>query len=824
MLSKLSKLVIGGTLTLAGLVHADPEHRELKIYFDRPANIWEEALPLGNGRMGAMVFGGQRTIQKVQQPGQPEQQIESINYAVERIQFNEDTLWTGKPHDYVRPGALEALPRIRQLIFEGQQEEAANLVRAQFLSNPVRQKAYQPFGDLRFSFPGHENVSNYRRELDLDTAVATVTYQIGGITYTRETLASHPASAIFSRLTASEPGKVSFKLKIDSPHERSQSRRVDKQTLALFGQVTDNAKEPIAPEEGMKFEARVRVITQGGTVSTTDNDLTVENADAATLILVAHTNYVNFQDVSADPASRCEQQLQKISDLSFEQIKSDHVKDHQQLFRRMQVDFGESELSKLPTNQRLDRISSAVKAWEQAKQQQSSPLPDPTQGLREDPSFAALYFQMGRYMLIASSRPGDEPANLQGVWNELRNPPWESKFTTNINFEMNYWPAEVTNLAELHEPMFDMIEDLMISGGRTAKEQYGIQRGWVLHHNTDQWRGTAPINNIDGMWPTGAAWVSYHMWEHYLFGGDRDFLAKRAYPALKGASEFFVDFLVEDPKSGYLVTNPSHSPEQGPLNAGPAMDMQLIRANFDATIEASEILGIDEAWRETLRQTRARLVPDQIGKHGQLQEWQDDVDVPDNNHRHMSPLWGLYPGAQFTPDDPRIFNAAKLLLRWRGDGSTGWSYAWRIPLWARVYDGNFAIRQLYLQLSKRTFPNLFDKCGPFQVDGNFGATGGLPELWVQSHLRVPNTHTPIIHLLPALPDIWPEGQVTGLRARGGFNVDLKWQKSKLVSARIQSTLGGPVRIRLGDKTVDLNTEQGKTYIVDSDLSIVSEGQ
>lgn len=824
MLSKLSTLVFGGTLMLAGLVHAESARQELKIHFDRPANIWEEALPLGNGRMGAMVFGGQRTIRKIETPGQPEQQVESVNYAVERIQFNEETLWTGKPHHYVRPGALEALPQIRQLIFEGKQEEAANLVRARFLSNPVRQKAYQPFGDLRLSFPGHENVSNYRRELDLDTAVATVTYQTDGVTYTRETLASHPVSAIFSRFTASEPGKVSFKLRIDSPHERSQSRRVDERTLALFGQVTDNSKESIAPEEGMKFEARVRVINQGGTVSTTDTDLTVENADAVTLILVAHTSYVNFQDISADPSARCSEQLQKISDLSFEQVKSDHIRDHQQLFRRVQVDFGESDLSKLPTNQRLDRISDAVKAWERATQQQSSPLPDAAQGLRDDPSFAALYFQMGRYMLIACSRPGDEPANLQGIWNELRSPPWESKFTTNINFEMNYWPAEVTNLSELHEPMFDMIEDLMISGRRTAEQQYGIYRGWVLHHNTDQWRGTAPINNIDGMWPTGAAWLSYHMWEHYLFGGDREFLEKRAYPALKGASEFFVDFLVEDPRSGYLVTNPSHSPEQGPLNAGPAMDMQLIRANFDATIEASEILGIDEAWRQTLRQTRARLVPDQIGKHGQLQEWQDDVDVPHNNHRHMSPLWGLYPGAQFTQDDPRLFNAAKVLLQWRGDGSTGWSYAWRIPLWARVYDGNFAIRQLYLQLSKRTFPNLFDKCGPFQVDGNFGATGGLPELWLQSHLRVPGTRIPIIHLLPALPDIWPKGEIRGLRARGGFNVDLKWEQSKLVYARIKSNLGGPVRIRLGDKTADLNTEQGKSYIIRSDLSVAFDDQ
>lgn len=809
-------------MVLSGIANAQEARQELKLYFDRPANIWEEALPLGNGRMGAMVFGGKRTIQKIEEEGQPERQVETIDYTTDRIQFNEDTLWTGKPHDYVREDAHAALPQIRELVFAGRQDEAADLVRAKFLSNPVRQKSYQPFGDLRFTFPGHENATNYRRELDLDTAVASVNYDVDGITYTRQTIASYPTGAIFSRLTASQVGKISFTLKIDSPHERSRTRKIDDRTFALAGQVTDNGKEHIAPEEGMKFEARVRVNTEGGTVTTTDDTITVANADAATVVLVAHTSFITFRDISGDPAARCDRQIKRLAAAKFDQVMAPHIADHQNLFRRVTIDFGESDLAKLPTNERLDRVSLAVKAWEKATREKAENPPAIGQGLIDDPSFAALYFQMGRYMLIASSRPGDQPANLQGVWNELRDPPWESKFTCNINFEMNYWPAELTNLAELHEPMFDMIEDLMVSGNRTAREQYGIERGWVLHHNTDHWRGTAPINNIDGMWPVGAAWVSYHMWEHYLFGGDKEFLKNRAYPALKGASEFFVEFLIPDPQTGRLVTNPSHSPEQGPLNSGPAMDMQLIRANFDAVIEASEILGVDAEWRETLIETRAKLIPDQIGQHGQLQEWQADWDVPSNNHRHMSPLWGLYPGAQFTPSDPKIFNAAKLLLEWRGDGSTGWSYAWRIPLWARVYDGNYAMRQLNLQLSKRTFPNLFDKCGPFQVDGNFGATGGLPELIVQSHMRVPNTRTPIIHLLPAVPDVWPAGSFTGLRARGGFELDIAWVKSKLKTATICSKLGGPVQIKLGDKTIDLNTEAGKTYTITGELEVAAK--
>jgi alpha-L-fucosidase 2 len=466
----------------------------------------------------------------------------------------------------------------------------------------------------------------------------------------------------------------------------------------------------------------------------------------------------------------------------------------------VKLDLGRTQTADLSTNQRIAAINK----------------PEATEALTADPALAALYFQFGRYMLISASRPGSQPANLQGVWNGLMQPPWESKMTTNINLEMNYWPVEVTNLSECATPLFDLIDDLTVSGARTAQKQYHA-RGWVLHHNTDLWRGTAPINNIDGVWPTGGAWLCYHLWEHYLFTGDKDFLAKRAYPAMKGASLFFVDSLVTDPGTGWLVTNPSFSPEQGGLCAGPAMDMQMIRALFDSTIEAANTLEIDSDLAKQLADVRGKLAPDQIGKFGQLQEWIEDKDQPNNNHRHMSPLWGMYPGAQFTPSDPKLFNAAKVLLKWRGDGSTGWSYAWRIPLWARASDGESAMRQLALQLGKRTFPNLFDKCGPFQVDGDFGACAGVAEMLLQSHIRDAKTKTHQLDLLPALPKVWPSGSVKGLCARGGFEVDLTWDKGRLTKTVIHSRLGNPCVVSYNGREINLKTAPGQTYEAIGDI-------
>jgi alpha-L-fucosidase 2 len=759
---------------------------DLRLWYDKPAGPWEEALPVGNGRLGAMVFGGN-----------PD----------ERIQFNEDTLWTGKPHDYVRPGAGDHLAEIRRLLFEGKADEAAPIIRARFLSDPVRQMAYQPFGDLRLHFPGHDRAADYRRELDLDSAVAGVSYRVGAVRYQRQVFASHPDQVVVVRIDADRKGCVGFTLRLDSPHRASVTRAFDDFTLSMTGQVQG---------DGLRFESRVRAVPVGGKVTVHDGEIAVEGADSVTLLLAAATSFKSFQDITGDPAERCSAALARVREKSFESLRADHVADHRRLFRRVRLDLGRTDRAALPTDERLRRLrpEATTRAGGAAKGAGgATPLP----ALKDDPSLAALYFQFGRYLLIASSRPGDQPANLQGVWNELLDPPWESKYTTNINAEMNYWPAEVTNLSECHEPLFAMIDDLTVSGARAAKAQYGA-RGWVVHHNTDLWRGAAPINNIDGVWPTGGAWLCHHLWEHYLFTGDRDFLARRAYPAMKGASLFFVDSLVEDPRTGYLVTNPSISPEQGPLCVGPAMDNQLVRALLGATVEAAEALGVDRALASDLGGVIRRVPPDKVGRHGQLQEWLDDVDRPNNAHRHMSPLWALYPGSGITPADPKLFDAARVLLGWRGDGSTGWSFAWRIPLWARVHDGDFAYRQLALQLDRRTFPSLLDKCGPFQVDGNFGATAGVAEMLLQSHVR-PNEWPKRfqIDLLPALPGAWPGGSVEGLCARGGFVVGMTWGDGRLSRVVIRSELGNPCRVCYRDRVVELATEAGKSYVLDGGL-------
>ena len=780
---------------LVSSIAAEATSNDLKLWYSQPATKWTEALPIGNGRMGAMVFGGT---------------------ASERIQFNEDTLWRGKPHDYVREGAGDQLAEIRRLIFAGEAGEAGKLAKEKFLSDPVRQLPYQPFGDLRLTFPGHENVTEYRRELDLDSAIASVSYKVGDVTFKREVFASHPDRVIVVRMTADKPGQISFTLRMDSPHTNSQTR-AEGNWLISYRKYANDAKQHlfVTPTlvqsgrvqiDGLSFESRVQVLPDSGRVSESETTLTVEKADSVTLLLVAATSFNNFQDISADPAKRCEADLKKLIARDYNDMRAAHIADHQKLFRRVRLDLGRTEKADLPTDERQRQLKAS--------------------SLENDPALAALHFQYGRYLLIASSRPGDEPANLQGVWNEELNPPWESKYTININAQMNYWPAEIANLSECHEPFFDLIDDLTISGARTAKKQYGA-RGWVAHHNTDHWRGTAPINNVDGVWPTGGAWLCHHLWEHYLFTGDKNFLKKRAYPAMKFASLFFVDFLIKDPKIGYLVTSPSHSPEQTPPNrplfsVGPTMDNQLIRALFTYTIDAAEILGTDKKFAKQLADLRAQLPPNMVGKHGQLQEWLEDWDAPNNNHRHMSPLFALYPGWEINPADPKIYDAAKLLLKWRGDGSTGWSYAWRMPLWARVGNGDFAFSQLSGLLQKRTLPNLFDLCGPFQIDGNFGATAGVVEMLLQSHItevRGKKDEVRVIDLLPALPKAWPSGSVKGLCARGGFEVDIEWERGALVKAVIHSKLGLPCKVRCGGRVVELSGKRGSEFILNDALEV-----
>lgn len=744
------------------------------LWYTQPALKWTDALPIGNGRMGAMIFGG---------------------VPDERIQFNEDTLWKGHPHDYDRPGAHEHLAEIRKLLFAGEAEQAGDLVRQTFLSDPVRQMAYQPFGDLRLHFIGITNVTDYRRDLDLDSAVAGVTYHANGVTFHRTVFASHPDQVIVLHLTADRPGQINLTVALDSPHTNAAVKVLAPDTLILAGEV-----QP----DGLRFESRVRVVNVGGWLDAQGGQITVTDADSVTLLLSAATSFNNFQDISGNPGQRCENTMAKVANLGYDTLLAAHLADYRNLFQRVGLDLGRSARASLPTNER----------WEAIKKS----------GLDGDPAFATLYFQYGRYLLIASSRPGGQPANLQGLWNEDLNPPWESKWTLNINCEMNYWPAEVCNLSECTRPLFEMIDDLTVSGGRTAREQYGCD-GWVVHHNTDLWRGTAPINNIDGVWPTGGAWLCYHLWEHYLFTGDKQFLA-REYPDMRGAALFFVNDLVKDPKTGWLVTSPSFSPEQGTLCYGPTMDNQLIRALMENTIAAAGILNTDETFVAELKKVRDQLPPNQVGKYGQLQEWLDDVDRPNNNHRHMSPLWALFPGADITPADPKIWDAAKLLLKWRGDGSTGWSYAWRIPLWARVGDGEFAYRQLSQLFQHRTLPNLFDLCGPFQIDGNFGAAAGLAEMLVQSQWteEQPGGDVRIIHLLPALPKVWPNGSVTGLCARDGFVVDLTWDKGTLTHVVIHSKLGRPCLLRYGAREITLQTQAGREYTFNGSLHPESDDQ
>ncbi|HVU33796.1 MAG TPA: glycoside hydrolase family 95 protein [Opitutaceae bacterium] len=755
-----------------------------RLWFAQPAAKWTDALPVGNGRLGAMVFG---------------------RVDAERIQFNEDTLWTGHPHDYARPDALAYLPRIRQLIADGKPDEAGKLAKEHFLGDPPRQKAYQPFGDLRLDFTPPDNsgsaasaapgVANYRRELDLGTATAVVAYNQAGVTFRREVFASFPDNVIVVHLTADHPRAINVRIGMDSPHLGSTTVAPDDRTLILRGQVEAG---------GLRFESRMLARISGGNIRRDGNALRITGADSATLVLAAATSFKSFQDTSADPDARCRTTLDRIGDRTEASLRSAQLADYQRLFRRVSFSLGDdSSADSVPTDQRLDRVKRG--------------------GLAEDPTLPALYFQYGRYLLIASSRAGGQPANLQGIWNEQLDPPWESKWTTNINLEMNYWPAEVTNLTECTAPLFDLIDDLAVSGHRTARVQYGVG-GWVLHHNTDLWRGTAPINGIDGVWPTGGAWLCQHLWEHWLFTGDRTFLAQRAYPVMKSAAEFFLEDLIKDPKTGWLVTSPSYSPEQGTLTAGPTMDNQLIRALFEHTRAAAGLLGIDPDFAGRLAAAQAQLPPNQVGKYGQLQEWLADVDRPHNAHRHMSPLWALFPGDDINPSDPRIFAAAKKLLTWRGDGSTGWSYAWRIALWARVDDGDVAYHQLELLYRRKTLPNLFDLCGPFQIDGNFGTTAGIAEMLLQSQSRTERGDSagiPVIQLLPALPHAWTDGAITGLRARGGFEVDERWHAGALVSATIRGTPGAACQMRYGTLTTTVRLPAAGRLVLGPALAAAS---
>ncbi|MCC3160378.1 glycoside hydrolase N-terminal domain-containing protein [Hymenobacter sp. 15J16-1T3B] len=913
----------------AGLTAA--AQQPLTLWYTKPAEKWTDALPLGNGRLGAMVYGG---------VGQ------------ERLQFNETTLWTGRPRPYARPGAAQYLPQIRALLAQGKQAEAEALAGQHFMGlrdhedgyeplkaawlqkikavsapqalaatgwQPVRiptpngweaaglegldgavwfrtsfelpaawagkdltlslgrirdqdltyvngqlvgtdegstkkrryrvpaaalragrnevliqvlnyydkggligvkeqqpvfvaypegadpatgvalnsawqywvqdqepplapsyQASYQPFGDVLLDFPEHKSVTSYLRRLDIGQAKALTQYTRDGVPFIREYFASYPRNAIVGRIQAGK-GRLSFTARFDSPHQQRRSYRVDDHTLALAVQVRDGV---------LRGVSYLRVAAKKGRVTVTDQQIRVEGADEVTLYLTAATSFEDYLHANADPDRRAAEAMRGVSGQSFDKLFKEHLRDYQPLFNAYHIDLGHMPNEQLPTDERILKFSPAA-----------------------DPALLALYQQYGRYLLIASSRQGGQPANLQGLWNEALTPSWGSKYTTNINLQMNYWPAELLGLSACTAPLFGLIDEAAEAGKVTAQAHYNA-RGWVLHHNTDLWRGTAPINASNhGIWVTGAAWLTQPIWEHYQFTQDQAFL-RRQYPVLKQASEFFLDFLVKDERTGWLISTPSNSPEHGGLVAGPTMDHQIIRELFKTTGAAAEVLGVDAELRQQLTDKARQLAPNQIGRHGQLQEWLEDKDDPADTHRHVSHLWGVFPGTDIVWADQKLTQAAQTSLGQRGDEGTGWSLAWKVNLWARFRDGDHALRILQTLLSPAengsgserggVYRNLFDAHPPFQIDGNFGGAAGMAEMLLQSHAGT-------LDLLPALPTAWPAGEVRGLRARGGFVVNVRWQAGKLTGVDIKSEAGRPCEVRYGEQKISLATKAGTTY-------------
>ncbi|MFI6160123.1 glycosyl hydrolase family 95 catalytic domain-containing protein [Micromonospora haikouensis] len=719
---------------------------DMALWYDEGAGTdWLRALPIGNGRLGAMVFG---------------------NVDTERLQLNEDTVWAGGPYDSANTRGAANLAEIRRRVFADQWSSAQDLINQTMMGSPGGQLAYQTVGNLRLAFGSASGVSQYNRTLDLTTATVTTTYVLGGVRYQREVFASAPDQVIVLRLTADKANSITFTATFDSP-QRTTMSSPDASTIAVDG-ISGNME---GINGSVRFLGLAHAIATGGTVSSSGGSLRVSGATSVTVLVSIGSSYVNYRTVNGDYQGIARTRLNAAKGVTIDQLRSRHVADYQALFNRVTINLGRTAAADQPTDVRIAQHAST-----------------------NDPQFAALLFQFGRYLLISSSRPGTQPANLQGIWNDSLAPSWDSKYTINANLPMNYWPADTTNLSECFLPVFDMIKDLTVTGARVAQAQYGAG-GWVTHHNTDAWRGASVVDGaLWGMWQTGGAWLATLIWEHYLFTGDLGFLQTN-YPALKGAAQFFLDTLVAHPTLGYLVTNPSNSPELAhhanvSVCAGPTMDNQILRDLFDAAARASEALGVDTTFRSQVRTAKDRLPPSRVGSRGNVQEWLADWVEPERTHRHVSHLYGLHPSNQITKrGTPALHEAARKTLELRGDDGTGWSLAWKINFWARLEDAARA-HKLFKDLVRtdRLAPNMFDLHPPFQIDGNFGATSGIAEMLLQSHAGE-------LHVLPALPTAWPTGQVAGLRGRGGYTVGVAWTNSQIDEIAIRADRDGTLKLR-----------------------------
>ncbi len=801
-------LITGKWLDRAMISSAIPSSPKggMTLWYKAPAAIWEAALPIGNGTLGAMVFGG---------------------VADERIQLNESSLWDGFPLDSTNPEGLKALPEVRKLLFEGKPNEAEKIANQKLMGNPRGVRPYQSLGELWMESSESEAVTDYQRSLNLETAVATVQYKSNGVTFKREIFSSAPAEVIVMRIHADKAGSLNLKMILKRQQDAvCTAVDGDSQSIQLIGQVNRQDKEGI--QRGLKFSAKVTALNEGGTVSNKNGVLQIKKADAVTILLSGATSYPGLKkmgellekDISGknynpaaypNPIEICHARILKDSKIPYEQLKSDHIKDYQTYFKRVSIALGtaDPEIEKIPTDKRLLRL----------KEKGAS-----------DPSLTALYFQFGRYLLISSSRPGGLPANLQGIWNWQMDPPWNSDYHTNINLQMNYWHVETANLTECHRPLFDYIDLLMKQGKQVAKVHYG-SHGWVVHHLSDLWGFATPADGVWGFSPLGAAWLTSHVWEHYAFTGDKVFLKERGWPQLKGAGQFIIDYLIEAPEGtpvqGKLVPNPSVSPENSYIYApgksavltyASTMDLMIARDTLILCINASKVLNIDEVFRKECEKTLDRLAPIKISpKSGQIMEWVEDYQELDPIHRHISHLFGLHPSNIINPETPELFEAARKSLLRRGDESTGWALALRMNMWIRLLDGDHALILLKNLLRDLTYPNLFDSHPPFQIDGNFGATAGIAEMLLQSHNQG-SKGLYRLQLLPALPSEWSEGSISGLRARGGVTVGLKWKNSKLTEVRFVSDQESSFKVEYNKIVKEIVLQKGKPLILNGDLN------